>query len=434
MRDPNPLPSFSKPGAAGHSAAWEPSHALEPGLHLVATPIGNLGDITLRALWVLGGVDRILCEDTRVTGRLLSRFGIATPLEAYHDHNAERVRPAALAALRRGERLALVSDAGTPLVSDPGYKLVRAALDEGLPVTAAPGPSAAIAALILSGLPPDAFLFAGFLPPRSAARRKALAVWTGLAATLIFYEGPSRLAGCLADMAEMFGDRGAAIARELTKRHEEMRRGTLAALAGITASAGRRVARSSSSSGRPNTDEPLRRSTSTHDWTQKLARLSLRDAVAELAAETGVARRALYERALARQQAVAAVKRIAGAPIRPGCGRGGAAASPRGCAAGICGCAAGASSPPDWRCPSGEIDILARRRGVLAIIEVKSRRTIATGVVALLPRQRRRIARAAETFLLARPDLAALAMRFDVMVVVPRACRDIWPSAWRTDG
>jgi len=281
---------------------WEPGHALEPGLHLVATPIGNLGDITLRALWVLGGVDRILCEDTRVTGRLLARFGIATPLEAYHDHNAERVRPAALAALRRGERLALVSDAGTPLVSDPGYKLVRAALDENLPVTAAPGPSAAIAALILSGLPPDAFLFAGFLPPRSAARRKALAVWRELPATLIFYEGPSRLAACLADMAAILGERSAAVGRELTKRHEEMLRGTLAALSDHYGSSLPPRGEIVIVVGPPGQTEPEAIDLDAQ-LDEKLARLSLRDAVAELAAETGIARRAVYDRALARRQA-----------------------------------------------------------------------------------------------------------------------------------
>src|SRR5437762_7203329 len=199
--DPNHRVRVSKPGVAQFSrssipgataavesdpAAWAPEHELAPGLHLVATPIGNLGDLTLRALWVLRNVDRILCEDTRVTGRLLARFGIVTPLDPYHDHNADRVRPAVLEALRRGERLALVSDAGTPLVSDPGFKLVRAALADGLPVTAAPGASAALTALTLSGLPPDVFLFAGFLPPRSAARRRALEAWQAVAATLIF--------------------------------------------------------------------------------------------------------------------------------------------------------------------------------------------------------------------------------------------------------
>src|SRR6185437_14714223 len=162
-------PSPSKPAATPDITRWSPGHALAPGLHVVATPIGNLGDITLRALWVLRGADRILCEDTRVTARLLSRYGIAATLEPYHDHNADRVRPAILGRLRRGEKLALVSDAGTPLVSDPGYRLVRDVLAEGLPVTTAPGPSAAIAALTLSGLPPDCFLFAGFLRPRRDA-------------------------------------------------------------------------------------------------------------------------------------------------------------------------------------------------------------------------------------------------------------------------
>jgi 16S rRNA (cytidine1402-2'-O)-methyltransferase len=293
-RDPNRRACLSKPAAG--PALWEPTHELEPGLHLIATPIGNLGDITLRALWALRGVDRILCEDTRVTGRLLARFGIATPLDAYHDHNADRVRPLALAALRRGERLALVSDAGTPLVSDPGFKLVRAALDEGLPVTAEPGPSAAIDALILSGLPSDAFLFAGFLPPRAAARRKALGVWRDVPATLIFYEGQSRLAAALTDMYDVLGDRPAAIGRELTKRHEEVRRGSLIALA-------------LHYRGEPPRGEvvivvgpPEPEAPAPADIDKlldaKLARLSLRDAVAELATETGIARRTLYERAL----------------------------------------------------------------------------------------------------------------------------------------
>jgi 16S rRNA (cytidine1402-2'-O)-methyltransferase len=308
-RDPNRVPCLSKPDAAAVNAGpdlapeltWAPAHALAPGLHLVATPIGNLGDITLRALWVLRSVDRILCEDTRVTGRLLGHFGIHKPLDPYHDHNADRVRPQVLAALRRGETLALVSDAGTPLVSDPGYRLVREALAEGLPVTAAPGPSAAVTALILSGLPPDAFLFVGFLPPRSAARRKALAGWKDLAATLVFYEGPSRLAACLGDMAAVLGDRPAAVVRELTKRHEEMQRGTLVALAAhyrdASAPRGEIVI---------VVGPPLAVAPETADLDVRLGELlsgrSLRDAVAELAAETGLGRKALYDRALARRR------------------------------------------------------------------------------------------------------------------------------------
>ncbi len=298
-RDPNGLPCLSKPADAATFRSWTPGHALAPGLHLVATPIGNLGDITLRALWVLRSVDRILCEDTRVTARLLAHYGIDKPLDPYHDHNADRVRPAVLAALRRGETLALVSDAGTPLVSDPGYKLVREAIAEGLPVTACPGPSAALTGLILSGLPPDKFLFAGFLPPRSAARRKALADWVGLDATLLFYEGPSRLAACLADMAAILGDREAAIARELTKRYEELRRGRLSALAAHyreTAPRGEVVV----IVGPPEVVAPEAADLDAR-LDALLDRLSLRDAVAALAEATGLSRRVLYDRALARR-------------------------------------------------------------------------------------------------------------------------------------
>ena len=280
---------------------WAPAHELAPGLHLVATPIGNLGDITLRGLWVLRNVDRILCEDTRVTARLLAHFGIGTPLLAYHDHNADRVRPQVLDALRGGEKQALVSDAGTPLVSDPGYKLVRAALAEGLPVTAAPGPSAALTALTLSGLPPDAFLFAGFPPPRAAARRRHFAEWRELAASVVLFEGPSRLADCLADLAAILGEREAAVARELTKLHEELRRGSLSALADHYRAAGPPRGEVVIVIGPPaaqateglDLDAALR---------ERLERGSLRDAVAELAEETGLGRQALYRRALALQQ------------------------------------------------------------------------------------------------------------------------------------
>jgi 16S rRNA (cytidine1402-2'-O)-methyltransferase len=266
----------------------------------VATPIGNLGDITLRALWVLRGVDRILCEDTRVTARLLAHYGIDKPLSPYHDHNADRVRPAVIEALRRGETLALVSDAGTPLVSDPGYKLVREAIAEAVPVTVAPGPSAALAALILSGLPPDRFLFAGFLPPRTAARRKALAAWAALDATLVFYEGPSRLAPSLADMAAALGPRPAAVARELTKRHEELRRGPLAALAEHyrtePAPRGEVVIVVGPPEAPVAVPADLDRRID-----ELLERHSLRDAVAALTAETGLSRSEIYDRALARR-------------------------------------------------------------------------------------------------------------------------------------
>jgi 16S rRNA (cytidine1402-2'-O)-methyltransferase len=264
----------------------------------VATPIGNLGDVTFRALAVLRGVERIYCEDSRVTARLLARYEITTPLDLYHDHNAEHARPAILAALRRGDRVALVSDAGTPLISDPGYKLVRAALAENLPVTAIPGPSAAVTALILSGLPPDVFLFAGFLPPHRAARRRTLAGWSALAATLVFFEGAPRLAGCLADMAELFGNRPAAVARELTKLHEEIRRGRLADLATHYRDAGPPRGEAVVVVGPP---EPAVPDQAAVDGRLRaaLADLGIRDAAARVAAETGLPRNELYRRALA---------------------------------------------------------------------------------------------------------------------------------------
>ncbi len=210
----------------------------------------------------------------------------------------DTARPAILAALRRGERVTLVSDAGTPLLSDPGYKLVRAAIAENLPVTAIPGPSAALTALILSGLPPDRFFFAGFLPPRRAARRRALAGYAGLDATLIFYEGVSRLADSLADMAELLGGRAAAVARELTKLHEEVRRGPLTDLARHYRDAGAPRGEVVVVVGPPEPVEPDSVDIDT-GLRSALRELGVRDAAAKIAAETGLGRSALYRRALA---------------------------------------------------------------------------------------------------------------------------------------
>ena len=291
--EPSGRPAESKPE---HATA--PEAALAAGLYIVATPIGNLGDITLRALAVLRGVDRILCEDTRVTARLLARYEISAPLDLYHDHNAERARPAILAALRRGERVALVSDAGTPLVSDPGYKLVRAAIAEDLPVTALPGPSAALTALILSGLPPDVFLFGGFLPPRRAARCRALAGWSALAASLVLFEGASRLAECLEDMSELLGNRPAVVARELTKLHEEIRRGRLADLAAHYREAGPPRGEMVIVVGPPESATPDHVAVD-DQLRAALAESGVRDASARVAAETGLPRGQLYRRALA---------------------------------------------------------------------------------------------------------------------------------------
>ena len=204
---------------------------LSPGLYVTATPIGNARDITLRALDVLTGCDVIAAEDTRVTSKLLSIYGISKPLTAYNDHNGARERPRLIARLKHGGRIALVSDAGTPLVSDPGYKLVREALAEGIPVHAIPGASATLTALALAGLPTDRFLFAGFLPNKGGERATVLAGLKPIRATLIFFESAQRLAESLAQMYAVLGDRAVAVTRELTKLHEEVRRGTLAILA-----------------------------------------------------------------------------------------------------------------------------------------------------------------------------------------------------------
>ncbi len=196
-----------------------------PGLYLVATPIGNLGDITLRAIATLAAADVIYCEDTRHSRTLASHFGLAASLKPYHEHNGEAARPLILAALAAGKRIALISDAGTPLISDPGYKLVRAVIEAGYPVVSIPGATAALTALTVSGLPTNCFLFAGFLPPKSAARLARLAELSTVDATLLFYEAPSRVADCVVDIGVALGDRDVSVARELTKLHETVLRG-----------------------------------------------------------------------------------------------------------------------------------------------------------------------------------------------------------------
>lgn len=258
----------------------------------------------MRALETLHGVSAIACEDTRVTGKLLAAHHVKVPMIAYHEHNAARRRPEIVSRIQAGESVALVSDAGTPLISDPGYKLVRAVRDEGLPVTALPGPSAALAALVVSGLPSDRFFFQGFLPSKSKARRDALDELRDLRASLIFYESPRRLAVSLADMMHVLGDREAAVARELTKRFEEVRRAPLSELAQsvsddpprgevvvvVAPPEDRTGATCGEDAAGAALDEGLRAA---------LAAGSLRDAVDEVAARTGVPRKAVYRRALA---------------------------------------------------------------------------------------------------------------------------------------
>ncbi len=200
--------------------------ALVAGLHLVATPLGNLADVSLRSLAVLAAADIVLCEDTRITSRLMQHYSIATRLKPYHDHNAASIRPMVLKRLAAGDAVALVSDAGMPMVSDPGYKLVRDCIAHGIAVDVAPGPTAPVAALALSGLPSDRFLFAGFLPAKSGARSRQLRELSTIPATLLLFESAARIASSLKDIADCMGDRPMAVAREMTKLHQEVLRGS----------------------------------------------------------------------------------------------------------------------------------------------------------------------------------------------------------------
>lgn len=278
--------------------------ASRPGLVLVATPIGNLGDLSPRALETLRAADAVLCEDTRVTGGMLARHGVSVTLIPLHDHNEAAQAPSLIARLKAGARLALVSDAGTPLVSDPGFRLVRAAIAEGVAVSAIPGPNAAVMALTLSGLPPHPFLFLGFLPAKEGARAAELLRLraierAGLAATLIFYEAPHRVPESLAAMAEAFGPaRPAAVARELTKLFEEVRRGTLGELAqhyGVNAARGEVVIAVG-----PAPEEAAVEGALEDQLRAALAAgLSLRDAAATVALAMGLPRKQVYQAALA---------------------------------------------------------------------------------------------------------------------------------------
>jgi 16S rRNA (cytidine1402-2'-O)-methyltransferase len=305
-RRPSKVPGMAKPSktaAGGNHHRYSLNRATveapkpSAGLYLVATPIGNLSDITLRALDVLAGCDVIACEDSRVTRKLTERYGIATPLTPYHEHNAALARPKLLARLAAGQAVALVSDAGTPLISDPGYKLVRAAAEAGHNVTALPGASALLAGLSLAALPTDRFFFEGFLPPKQAARQKRIAALCAIPATLVLFESGPRLPAALADLAAGLGDRAAAVCRELTKLHEEVRRGDLDTLARVYAEGAETrgeivivVAPPAEQGDAAGDIDALLR--------QALARVSLKDAVGEVALATGRPRRAVYQRAL----------------------------------------------------------------------------------------------------------------------------------------
>jgi len=270
---------------------------LSPGLHVVATPIGNLRDVTFRALATLAGADAVLAEDTRVTRTLLMHYGITTPLLAYHEHSNEAVRERMIVRMQSGEALALVSDAGTPLVSDPGFKLVQAAIAAGIPVTPIPGPSAIVAA----GLPTDRFFFEGFLPNKAGARRGRLEALSGIPGTLVLFESPHRLPETLQDAVETLGGtRPAAVARELTKMFETIRRGTLASLAVTFAEEGAPRGEVVVVIGTAPEEAPAPEADADLDARilAALSRHSIKDAAALVADETGRKKREIYARAL----------------------------------------------------------------------------------------------------------------------------------------
>ena len=397
---------------------------LLPGLYVVATPIGNLGDISLRALWTLRHVDRIACEDTRQSGALFAHYGIKKPLFSYHDHNADKVKPRLLAMLAAGERIALVCDAGMPLIADPGFKLVRACRKAGHAVTVVPGANAALTALAGSGLPTDHFYFAGFLPPKQAARKKAIEALENVPATLVFYEAPQRLAETLIDLEKTLGGgRPAAVARELTKLFEETKSGTLTELAShyrlhdvkgeiviLVAPAGktgildsdrgsRRSAERKSAHAKP---AGCRYGRQCRDGGQK-GRSLCTGALA--ARERRQMKKTNHRTGLAAEALCRVALRLKGYGI----------------------------VASRYRSPLGEIDIVAKRGNYVALIEVKARSSRAAAAEAVGPRQRQRLQRAALDFLARHPYLNAHYLRFDVMLVAPWR----WPvhirDAWRPE-
>ncbi|MEZ6013302.1 MAG: 16S rRNA (cytidine(1402)-2'-O)-methyltransferase [Hyphomonas sp.] len=301
MSSPETSDAQAIPGqgdSRGAGPGGQPPQALAPGLYVVSTPIGNLRDITLRALDVLAVADEVLAEDTRVAGKLLSAYGVKARLSPYHDHNGAERRPELLRKLAEGARIALVSDAGTPLISDPGWKLAHEALEAGHRVFPVPGASAMLAGLVASGLPSDRFMFAGFLPPKQSARRQSLESLKTVPATLIFYESGPRLSETVADMAAVLGPaRSAAVARELTKFFEETRRGTLGDLARHYDEAGGPKGEIVVLVGPPLNEEvtPERLDAALRDALASLPTKAAANAVAEA---LGLPKRDVYQRAL----------------------------------------------------------------------------------------------------------------------------------------
>jgi len=290
---PRPRPDGSKQNH--HTNASN----LESGLYVVATPIGNLGDVTYRAIDILRRADVIACEDTRVTGRLMKRYGLMTALISYHDHNAARVRPRLLSRLTKGEAVAIVSDAGTPVISDPGYRLIKDTAEAGHRIIPVPGASALLAGIMTSGLPSDRIFFAGFLPQRSPARRRTISELRSVQATLVFFESSRRLTSALKDMADILGPRAVTIGRELTKIHEQTYRGHLDTVAHEIASIGPIKGEVVVVVEAGNVGKVLDRKELDASLTTALSSMSVRDAVATIAKNGQWPRSLVYERALA---------------------------------------------------------------------------------------------------------------------------------------
>lgn len=275
---------------------------LAPGLYVVATPIGNMGDMTIRALATLAAAETVLCEDTRTSGKLMERFAIKTRLAPYHEHNAQKVRPQILERLQQGATIALISDAGMPLVSDPGYRLVKEAVEMGIPVTACPGPSAVLTGLALSGLPTDRFLFAGFVPQKQGERKRFFAEFAALKATLIFFESPHRIIETLHDLAIALPGRPVAVTRELTKLHEEVLRGQAQEIAAELGSRASVKGEITLLVGPPEGEEEVSEADLEAAITAALAAMPASKAASEVAKRFNLNRSEIYQRILARRE------------------------------------------------------------------------------------------------------------------------------------
>lgn len=284
-------------------STWFEAEALAPGLYIVATPIGNLGDITIRALATLAAADTILCEDTRVSARLMERYALRSRLEPYHEHNAQKVRPAILERLKQGARIVLISDAGMPLVSDPGYRLVKEAAEAGIAVTACPGASAVLTGLALSGLPTDRFTFAGFVPQKPGERQRLFAEFAQLRSTLIFFESPHRIVETLHDIAAALPNRTIAVTRELTKLHEEVLRGNAIEIAATLEARPSVKGEITLIVGPPGEPEAVSGDVLEEAITEALAVMPASKAASEIARRFGLGRSDVYDRMLSRKSA-----------------------------------------------------------------------------------------------------------------------------------